>query len=105
MNKYFQIPSNISNPLAKTKTSEPGNINMEDIEKLIQQNQNQQQVNLGNIASVAPTKENDDLNKYFKSMTLANQNPIDAQIISIIIYHNNKKPKLLPQLKLLKLKI
>ena len=77
MNKYFQIPSNISNPLAKTKTSEPGNINMDDKEKLIQQNQNQQQVNLGNIASVAPTKENDDLNKYFKSMTLANQNPID----------------------------
>ena len=77
LNKYFQIPSNISNPLAKTKTSEPGNINMDDIEKLIQQNQNQQQVNLGNIASVAPAKENDDLNKYFKSMTLANQNPID----------------------------
>ena len=77
LNKYFQIPSNISNPLAKTKTSEPGNINMDDIEKLIQQNQNQQQVNLGNIASVAPTKENDVLNKYFKSMTLANQNPID----------------------------
>ena len=77
LNKYFQIPSNISNPLAKTKTSEPGNINMDDKEKLIQQNQNQQQVNLGNIASVAPTKENDDLNKYFKSMTLANQNPID----------------------------
>ena len=77
LNKYFQIPSNISNPLAKTKTSEPGNINMDDIEKLIQQNQNQQQSNLGNIASVAPTKENDDLNKYFKSMTLANQNPID----------------------------
>ena len=77
LNKYFQIPSNISNPLAKTKTSEPGNINMDDIEKLIQQNQNQQQANLGNIASVAPTKENDELNKYFKSMTLANQNPID----------------------------
>ena len=77
LNKYFQIPSNISNPLAKTKTSEPGNINMDDIEKLIQQNQSQQQANLGNIASVAPTKENDDLNKYFKSMTLANQNPID----------------------------
>ena len=77
LNKYFQIPSNISNPLAKTKTSEPGNINMDDIEKLIQQNQNQQQANLRNIASVAPTKENDDLNKYFKSMTLANQNPID----------------------------
>ena len=77
LNKFFQIPSNISNPLAKTKTSEPGNINMDDIEKLIQQNQNPQQVNLGNIASVAPTKENDDLNKYFKSMTLANQNPID----------------------------
>ena len=77
LNKYFKIPSNISNPLAKTKTSEPGNINMDDIEKLIQQNQNPQQVNLGNIASVAPTKENDDLNKYFKSMTLANQNPID----------------------------
>ena len=77
LNKYFQIPSNISNPLSKTKTSEPGNINMDDIEKLIQQNQNQQQANLGNISSVAPTKENDDLNKYFKSMTLANQNPID----------------------------
>ena len=77
LNKYFQIPSNTSNPLAKTKTSEPGNINMDDIEKLIQQNQNQQQANLGNIASVAPAKENDDLNKYFKSMTLANQNPID----------------------------
>ena len=77
LNKYFQIPSNTSNPLAKTKTSEPGNINMDDIEKLIQQNQNQQKVNLGNIASVAPAKENDDLNKYFKSMTLANQNPID----------------------------
>ena len=77
LNKYFQIPSNISNPLSKTKTSEPGNINMDDIEKLIQQNQNKQQVNLGNIASVAPAKENDDLNKYFKSMTLANQNPID----------------------------
>ena len=77
LNKYFQIPSNISNPLSKTKTSEPGNINMDDIEKLIQQNQNQQQANLGNIASVAPAKENDDLNKYFKSMTLANQNPID----------------------------
>ena len=50
---------------------------MDNIKKLIQQNQNQQPVNIGNIASVSPTTQNDDINKYFKSMTLANQNPVD----------------------------
>ena len=77
LNKYNQIPSNPANPLWITKNSDPGNINMDDKEKLIQQNQNQHPVIIGNIASVSPTTQNDDINKYFKSMTLANQNPVD----------------------------
>ena len=77
LNKYFQVPSNIPNALAKTKTTAPSTFNMDDIEKLIQQHQNQQQIKTDNINSVSPTMENVDINKYFKSMTLANQNPVD----------------------------
>ena len=77
LNKYFQVSSQIPNALIKTKTSAPGNLNMDDIEKLIQQHQNQQQVKLENAQPVSPTTDNEDLNKYFKSLTLANQNPVD----------------------------
>ena len=77
LNKYFQVSSQIPNALIKTKTSAPGNLNMDDIEKLIKQHQNQQQVKLENAQPVSPTTDNEDLNKYFKSLTLANQNPVD----------------------------
>ena len=77
LNKYFQVSSQIPNALIKTKTSAPGNLNMDDIEKLIQQHQNQQQVKSENAQPVSPTTDDEDLNKYFKSLTSANQNPVD----------------------------
>ena len=58
INKYFQLPTN----LAKSKTTMQANtIQINDIQKLIEQNQKQE----GNIASVTPIEENDDLNQYF----------------------------------------
>ena len=77
LNKYFQVSSQIPNALIKTKTSAPGNLNMDDIEKLIQQHQNQQQVKSENAQPVSPTTDDEDLNKYFKSLTSANQNRVD----------------------------
>ena len=58
INKYFQLPTD----LAKSKTTMQANtIQINDIQKLIEQNQKQE----GNIASVTPIEENDDLNQYF----------------------------------------
>ena len=58
INMYFQLPTN----LAKSKTTMQANtIQINDIQKLIEQNQKQE----GNIASVTPIEENDDLNQYF----------------------------------------
>ena len=58
INKYFQLPTD----LAKSKTTIQANtIQINDIQKLIEQNQKQE----GNIASVTPIEENDDLNQYF----------------------------------------
>ena len=58
INRYFQLPTN----LAKSKTTMQANtIQINDIQKLIEQNQKQE----GNIASVTPIEENDDLNQYF----------------------------------------
>ena len=74
LNKYFQIPSHSPNVLIKSKTSVPENINMDEIQKLIQQHQNQaQNINTTNIKSVSPISKNADNNNYSKQMTLANQ--------------------------------
>ena len=73
LNKYFQIPqgqfSNI-NVLTKSKTSIPNEINMEEIQKLLEQNQAQiqSQQPKENIAAVTPVEQNEDLNKYFKNI-------------------------------------
>ena len=78
LNKYFQIPSHSANVLVKSKTSVPENINMDEIQKLIQQQQNQPQNINVNIKSDLPTIENENLNNYFKSMTMANQKHSNA---------------------------
>ena len=68
LNKYFQIPTS----LAKSKTTIPSNIDLNNIQKLIGQNQIKtqtqtqiQQQNVGNVASVTPLEGNDDINQYF----------------------------------------
>ena len=78
LNKFFQTPSHSANVLVKSKTSVPENINMDEIQKLIQQHQNQPQNINVNIKSSSPVTENEDINNYFKSMTLANQNHSNA---------------------------
>ena len=73
LNKYFQIPqgqfTNI-NVLTKSKTSIPNEINMDEIQKLLEQNQAQiqSQQPKENIAAVTPVEQNEDLNKYFKNI-------------------------------------
>ena len=70
LNKYFQIPTT----LAKSKTTIPANIDLNDIQKLMGQNQiksqSQTQTQIqqqgGNVASVTPLEGNDDINQYFK---------------------------------------
>ena len=63
LNKYFQIPTS----LAKSKTTMPSNIGINDIQKLMQRNQ-------GNVASVTPLEGNDDINKYFTQISTTQQN-------------------------------
>ena len=68
LNKYFQMPpGQYTNVLVKSKTSAPTNINMDEIQKLIQQHESQQK---GNIASVSPVTETEDINKYFQNIKL-----------------------------------
>ena len=73
LNKYFQIPqgqfTNI-NVLTKSKTSIPNELNMDGLQKLLEQNQAQiqNQQPKENIAAVTPVEQNEDLNKYFKKI-------------------------------------
>ena len=78
LNKYFQIPTS----LAKSKTTMPSNIGINDIQKLMQQNQ-------GNVASVTPLEGNDDINKYFTqiSTTQQNQNLSDKELLNKYFNH------------------
>ena len=73
LNKYFQLPvGQYTNILTKSKTSVPNEINMNEIGKLLQQ---QQQPNENvNVASVTPIEENEDLNKYFQNLGPMNIN-------------------------------
>ena len=68
LNKYFQIPAS----LAKSKTTIPSNIGMNDIQKLLQQNQGNK--NAGNVASVTPLEGNEDINQYFTQISPKQQN-------------------------------
>ena len=78
LNKYFQIPAS----LAKSKTTIPSNIGMNDIQKLLQQNQGNK--NAGNVASVTPLEGNEDINKYFTQISpkQQNQNLSDKEILN-----------------------
>ena len=73
LNKYFQMPpgqyTNI-NVLNKSKTSNPTEFNMDEIQKLLQQNQPQIQTQQQkeNLASVTPMEQNEDINKYFQNI-------------------------------------
>ena len=73
LNKYFQMPpgqyTNI-NVLNKSKTSNPTEFNMDEIQKLLQQNQPQIQAQQQkeNLASVTPMEQNEDINKYFQNI-------------------------------------
>ena len=74
LNKYFQIPTN----LAKAKTTIPSNIQINDMQKFIQQNQSQK--GDGNVASVTPIAENDDINNvnnYFNQLSSVPQTQTD----------------------------
>ena len=62
LNKYFQIPTNLS----KAKTTNPTNIQMNEIQNIPGQNQSQKDE--GNVATVLPITGNDDINKYFKNL-------------------------------------
>ena len=78
LNKYFQIPAS----LAKSKTTIPSNIGMNDIQKLLQQNQGNK--NAGNVASVTPLEGNEDINQYFTQISpkQQNQNLSDKEILN-----------------------
>ena len=74
LNKYFQIPTN----LAKAKTTIPSNIQINEVQKFIQQNQSQK--GDGNVASVTPIAENDDINNvnnYFNQLSSVPQTQTD----------------------------
>ena len=78
LNKYFQIPAS----LAKSKTTIPSNIGMNDIQKLLQQNQGNK--NAGNVAAVTPLEGNEDINQYFTQISpkQQNQNLSDKEILN-----------------------
>ena len=78
LNKYFQIPTS----LAKSKTTIPSNIGMNDIQRLLQQNQGNK--NAGNVASVTPLEGNEDINQYFTQISpkQQNQNLSDKEILN-----------------------
>ena len=81
LNKYFQIPTS----LAKSKTTIPSNIDLNNIQKLIGQNQiktQMQQQNVGNVASVTPLEGNDDINQYFNQAPYEQtKEPSDQEIL------------------------
>ena len=85
LNKYFQIPTS----LAKSKTTIPSNIDLNNIQKLIGQNQIKtqtqtqiQQQNVGNVASVTPLEGNDDINQYFNQAPYEQtKEPSDQEIL------------------------
>ena len=83
LNKYFQMPpgqyTNI-NVLNKSKTSNPTEFNMDEIQKLLQQNQPQIQAQQQkeNLASVTPMEQNEDINKYFQNIQSGENNNENA---------------------------
>ena len=78
LNKYFQIPTNLS----KAKTTNPTNIQMNEIQNIPGQNQSQKDE--GNVATVLPISGNDDINKYFKNLTQVSptNNLTDEEILN-----------------------
>ena len=78
LNKYFQIPTNLS----KAKTTNPTNIKMNEIQNIPGQNQSQKDE--GNVATVLPITGNDDINKYFKNLTQVSptNNLTDEEILN-----------------------
>ena len=78
LNKYFQIPTNLS----KAKTTNPTNVQMNEIQNIPGQNQSQKDE--GNIATVLPITGNDDINKYFKNLTQVSptNNLTDEEILN-----------------------
>ena len=78
LNKYFQIPTNLS----KAKTTNPTNIQMNEIQNIPGQNQSQKDE--GNVATVLPITGNDDINKYFKNLTQVSptNNLTDEEILN-----------------------
>ena len=80
LNKYFQIPTNLS----KAKTTNPANVQMNEIQMQNIIGQNQSQKEEGNVASVLPITDNDDINKYFKQLTQVppSNNLTDKEILN-----------------------
>ena len=80
LNKYFQIPTNLS----KAKTTNPANVQMNEIQMQNIIGQNQSQKEEGNVASVLPITDNDDINKYFKQLTQVppSNNLTDEEILN-----------------------
>ena len=94
LNKYFQMPpGQYTNILTKSKTSIPNNLDMNEIQKLIDQHQTQQPTQ--NVTSVSPiTDNNNDINQYFQNIKpedIINMKDLPETIGSSNI--NNNKPK------------
>ena len=70
LNKYFQNPPPLPTPLTKAQTTPAVNINMNEIEKLLQQQS-------GNIVQSTPLSGNEDLNKYFEQFNVSPQSNIN----------------------------
>ena len=64
LNKYFQIPTNLS----KTKISNPVNVDLNQMQNIQEQNQSQKEDD-ANVASVTPITDTEDINKYFKQIS------------------------------------
>ena len=64
LNKYFQIPTNLS----KTKISNPVNVDLNRMQNIQEQNQSQKEDD-ANVASVTPIIDTEDINKYFKQIS------------------------------------
>ena len=64
LNKYFQIPTNLS----KTKISNPVNVDLNRMQNIQEQNQSQKEDD-ANVASVTPITDTEDINKYFKQIS------------------------------------
>ena len=94
LNKYFQMPpGQYTNILTKSKTSIPNNLDMNEIQKLIDQHQTQQPTQ--NVTSVPPiTDNNNDINQYFQNIKpedIINMKDLPETIGSSNI--NGNKPK------------